>query len=110
MSESIEVLSFAMLMRALTNGAAAISHLAKRDPGFFERSFASCALVLALWPDEKAESGIGFLTVKRVKRAGLEQGLEVLPVVSREAAGALLHRFGDDALRAEFADYIRPLN
>jgi hypothetical protein len=85
-----EVLGFAMLMRALTNGASAFAHLSERDPGFLERSFASCAVVIAIWPDEAAESGVGVLPIKRQARVGIEQGQEVVPCVSRESAGRLL--------------------
>jgi len=106
-----EVLGFAMMLRALTNGAAAFEYVAAHDPGFLERSFESCAVVFAIWPDDSSESGLGLLPVKRKARAGIEQDREVVPCTTREAAVALLKKFGDAKLQAEFADYITgPVN
>ena len=101
-----EVLGFAMMLRALTVGAVAFEYIAAHAPGFLERSFESCAHVLAIWPDEASESGLGVLPVKRKAPAGIEQDREVVPCTSREAAGALLKKFGDAKLQEEFADYI----
>lgn len=99
-----------MLLRALENGAGALEYLAARDPAFFERSFENYALVLALWPDPTSDSGIGLIPIKRNVRSGMEQGSNVIPCSSRAMAGALLEKFGDAKLKAEFADYLRPLN
>jgi hypothetical protein len=103
-----EVLGFAMMLRALSVGAAAFEYVAAHDAGFLDRSFESCALVFAL-PDESSESGLGVLPIKRKARAGIEQDKEVVPCTTREAAVALLKKFGDAKLHAEFADYISGL-
>jgi hypothetical protein len=105
-----EVIGFAILLRALANGAAAIEYIAERDPEFFERSFAPCDTVVAIWPDSSSESGLGMLPVKRAPRVGSEAKSEVALCATREAAVALLKKFGDAKLQAEFADYLRPLN
>lgn len=62
-------------------------------------------------PDATSDSGVGLLPIKGTARAGVEQGQQdVIPCSSRQAAGALLEKFGDAKLKAEFADYLRPLN
>jgi hypothetical protein len=105
-----EKLGVAMMLRALENGAGAVQYIAAINPSYLERSLETCAVVFAMWPDPKAESCIGILPIKRNARNGVEQGQDVIPCASREMAGALLEKFGDAKLKAEFADYLRPLN
>ncbi len=99
-----------MVLRALENGASAIQYLAALNPLYLERSLQTSAVAFAMWPDPKAESCIGILPIKRNARDSVEQGQDVIPCASREMAGALLEKFGDAKLKAEFADYLRPLN
>jgi hypothetical protein len=91
------------LRRALTHGSEAFARLMKKEEEFLPQALAKCAAVYALWPDASSKAGFMLMPIKRELPPDAEHVVgEVLPVPTRAAAFALLDRFGDETLRAEF--------
>jgi hypothetical protein len=90
---------------AIKNGGAALCMMLEREHDGFARYIAGYDVVFVIWPDNVSKVGVSAMPIKLTPPNGCDARCNSIPCESREQAFALLEQHGDDALRAEFANF-----